>query len=1322
MPRIIPTPVFGQLRRSEADAQLPDGAAGPPLEGAVLPVGTTVVVWKITDAAGNTATCSVTYTVTDNVPPVFENCPSDVTLNNDPGKCGAAVFWLDPVAEDDCGETVVQSGGLAPGSYFSINDSPHEIEYTAIDGNGNETTCTFTITIQDREKPDIECPLGLQYVETNEGCTHRVTGNYLDATVTDNCQGTITREHNYNLHYLDNTLYDAVFELGITKVNWLAWDGFGNTALCTVTVVVIDNDDPTVQECPEDITVSNDPGVCGAEVEYTVLFEDNCDGSDLEGYLVEGYLSGEVFPVGTTTVVWRYVDQASNDFAECLFTVTVNDTELPVITCPTDMTVNVDDLVVEGGDGGVPEAAPSVLSSGPCGVTLQYHPPVGTDNCPNPLTINTSGLGSGPNYYEYGGIYTEAYMVTDASGNTATCSFKITVQDPVQPTITCPANTTVNNDLGECDAVVTYSFPYFGDNCPNYTLTQNYGPNSGEEFVVGTTEVSFTVTDDAGNATTCTFTVTVEDKEKPVIEVCPADRFVVTSSNGTGDCSGLVPNLVPEVVATDNCAVASIVQSPLAGTSFGSAHGDMIFVTITVTDIYGNTQTCEVKLTLTDDENPTIDCSQIPTALNNTPGYCHYFVPGFNLNPTYSDNCGPLVLTNDLTGNNTLGGTPLAVGSTTVVWTVTDAAGNTATCSVTYVVTDNEPPLARCQGPNIDVVLDGNGSAQLTVADVNNDSWDNCGPLTRTEISRGGDFGQFVYFTCDDIALTNGPLLVVLEVEDLHGNTDTCHTYVAVYDLESPVITCPNGIETVTDAGVCTAVVNGIALQYVHDNCPVTITYEITGATIKSGTGDASGTVFNKGVSAVRYTVVDESGNSAVCSFDVEVYDEENPIIDCTNIVNLVRSNNTDECSYTVVGTEFDPSFFSDNCPGSTISNNYNNSASLGGAEFPVGLTIVIWTVTDASGNTVTCSSKVTINDTQLPTITCPTADATQFVNDADQCSKTMLSGALDPAFADNCPGGGDLAQLRHGSEPLDARRRDVPVGSTPIVWTVDGRLGQHGDVFDHGRVTDTQAPEFVNCPATMVMVGNDVDKCSAKVNWSIPVAEDNCDILSILQTGGPASGTIINVSPTPFTVTYTATDIHGSMATCTFQVQVVDTQNPEFDADITMPNDITVECNAIPDNCVWHGNGNQLICSPLTTDDVHDNCTAPGDLVITFTEESTQCANQAQCCFLTRTWKVTDAAGNMLVHTQVITVVDTTAPVAKCKDITVTLDKFGVATITGADINDGSTDNCSAAVPDVHGHTEHVWLQPVGPEQRHADGNGPLRQLEHVHGSGDGS
>ena len=154
-------------------------------------------------------------------------------------------------------------------------------------------------------------------------------------------------------------------------------------------VVVVDNDDPTVQECPADITVNNDPGVCGAVVEYTVLFEDNCDGEDLIGYLVDGLPSGSTFPVGTTTVIWRYVDQASNDFAECLFKVTVIDSELPVITCPSNITVEIDGSL-SGGLGGVPPANASLVGSGPCGVTLQYNPPVGTDNCPNPLTINTS--------------------------------------------------------------------------------------------------------------------------------------------------------------------------------------------------------------------------------------------------------------------------------------------------------------------------------------------------------------------------------------------------------------------------------------------------------------------------------------------------------------------------------------------------------------------------------------------------------------------------------------------------------------------------------------------------------------------------------------------------------------------------------------------------------------------------------------------------------------------------------------------------------------------------------------------------------------------
>ncbi|MCC6972187.1 MAG: hypothetical protein IT434_18395, partial [Phycisphaerales bacterium] len=77
-----------------------------------------------------------------------------------------------------------------------------------------------------------------------------------------------------------------------------------------------------------------------------------------------------------------------------------------------------------------------------------------------------------------------------------------------------------------------------------------------------------------------------------------------------------------------------------------------------------------------------------------------------------------------------------------------------------------------------------------------------------------------------------------------------------------------------------------------------------------------------------------------------------------------------------------------------------------------------------------------------------------------------------------------------------------------------------------------------------------------------------------------------------------------------------------------------------------------------------------------------TEVRTNGNCPFnyvLTRTWTITDAAGNQRIHVQKVTVRDTKAPVAICKAATVTLDKFGNATITAADVNNGSTDNCTA-------------------------------------------
>ena len=110
---------------------------------------------------------------------------------------------------------------------------------------------------------------------------------------------------------------------------------------------------------------------------------------------------------------------------------------------------------------------------------------------------------------------------TDASGNTDTCTFNITVNDTENPTITCPGNINQGTDLGECGAVVTYNVTST-DNCPNESIQQTAGMPSGSQFPVGTTMNTFEVTDAAGNMTTCSFNVTINDTENPTIS-CPGD-------------------------------------------------------------------------------------------------------------------------------------------------------------------------------------------------------------------------------------------------------------------------------------------------------------------------------------------------------------------------------------------------------------------------------------------------------------------------------------------------------------------------------------------------------------------------------------------------------------------------------------------------------------------------------------------------------------------------------------------------------------------------------------------------------------------------------
>ncbi|MBL0082836.1 MAG: HYR domain-containing protein [Saprospiraceae bacterium] len=150
------------------------------------------------------------------------------------------------------------------------------------------------------------------------------------------------------------------------------------------------------------------------------------------------------------------------------------------------------------------------------------------------MTIQTAGFASGATFPV--GTTANTFRVTDASGNSATCSFTVIITDNELPSITCPANVNQNVSSGTCGAVATYTAVVGTDNCPGSTTLQTAGLASGATYPVGVTTNTFRVTDASGNTATCSFTVTVMDNEPPTVFNCPIDFTIGLSNDVDPDC------------------------------------------------------------------------------------------------------------------------------------------------------------------------------------------------------------------------------------------------------------------------------------------------------------------------------------------------------------------------------------------------------------------------------------------------------------------------------------------------------------------------------------------------------------------------------------------------------------------------------------------------------------------------------------------------------------------------------------------------------------------------------------------------------------------
>jgi hypothetical protein len=290
--------------------------------------------------------------------------------------------------------------------------------------------------------------------------------------------------------------------------------------------------------------------------------------------------SGANFPKGTTTVNCMVRD-ASNNQGTGSFTVTVNDTQNPMISCSGNLSV--------------------AAAAGQCSAVVNYATPTASDNCSGVGAVACNPA-SGTSFAK--GVTTVSCTVKDASNNQATCTFTVTVNDTQAPQVVCPANQTrVTARPGDTSVVVSYPAPTVTDNCSGATVACL--PPTGATFTVGVTIVTCTATDSAGNTAVCSFMVSVFDG-------CLQDESIPTMvllfNTQTGDyrfcCSGSVFTGKGTVVkqgsvwtlthnAADRRVNATLDGSTNRGNASLQSPAGTTRCTITDRDIRNNACTCQ---------------------------------------------------------------------------------------------------------------------------------------------------------------------------------------------------------------------------------------------------------------------------------------------------------------------------------------------------------------------------------------------------------------------------------------------------------------------------------------------------------------------------------------------------------------------------------------------------------------------------------------------------------------------------------------------------------------------------------------------------------
>ncbi len=867
------TPVFFRSVASDRCDPDVDVVCDPP-SGSAFPLGETIVRCVATDEAGNSAECEFSVVVRDTTPPRI-TCPQgpiEVSCSADgPVGGGVEVEFPSPMATDACGD-----GGVTivcePPSGSAFQPGTTTVTCTATDSSGNSSECSFEVVVVDEAPPAIVC---LEDVLVDCDSVDGATVDYPAPVVVGECDGDVT--------IACDPPSGSFFPMGTTLVTCTATDSSGNEMSCEFSVTVDDLSPPQIVAPADLIVECAGPG--GTPVDFSVTAVDACDPSPA----VEcDPPRGSVFLPGVTVVTCRATDQFGNE-SESEFSVSVVDTLPPAIHCPESFTYEC-----ESAEGSVVMFEVSAVDQCDTSVTATCDPP------------------SGSNFDV--GVTTVVCTATDAAGNSAECSFDVTVVDRTPPMIVCPPEAIVV----ECDdgGKVQYPLPVVFDACDADPVLV-CDPPSGAVIPLGVNSVTCTATDASGNASECTFDIEVVDVEVPEL-LCVGD----ITTEATSPEGAVVEYTTP--VTNDNCDPAPNLSClPPSGSMFPIG---TTVVTCTADDQGGNVIECSFNVIVTDSGPPMIECpSDIEAHCTSADGA----VVSFDVTASDSGDPNPVVECVPPSGSL------FPLGVTVVECTATDNLGNESMCSFSVTVFDNTPPTIECpEGFERSCTEDGGSVVEFPLPAAADD----CDPRPVVE--------------CDPPSgsvLPPGSHVVTCTATDASGNSASCEFTITVVDEVAPELICPPTMMVQCDRE------GGALVEYdlpvSNDACDGQPPVECV---------PPSGTIFPLGETEVVCTSTDSSGNSTQCSFVVNVVDTTPPALTCPEpIVTECTSGEGAVVDFDVAAEDAcDPDVAVVCTPAS-------------GSLFPVGQTTVTCVATDAEGNEAECSFTVTVIDRTAPEILC---------------------------------------------------------------------------------------------------------------------------------------------------------------------------------------------------------------------------------------------------------------------------------------------------------------------------------------------------------------